>query len=372
MSLDAPTAPLNHARVPLRVDVFLLAGQFPGVSHAQALSDALRYALAAEAAGFDGVWIAEHHFLRYGTCPSALAFAAFLLGRTTKLRVGTAACILSARHPVAVAEEAVLLDELSGGRLDLGVARGGPWIDLQVFGTGLDRYHGGFAESLDLLLGWLSGADKVGADGKTFRFPEVSVVPRPRRPVPVWVAATSQPTVALAAARGLPLLLGMHATTTEKRHLLDHYERHGPSGAEHASAHLAFVADTVAGAEAALRSAMPDWLATTSGYVRVDGTTGPAREPHAYLRHLLDIHPVGSARRCVRRLTETINATGVRRVLLMVEGGGAPAVTLDNIARLGAEVIPHLRRITAPTGSQPSEVDRMDAAAVRRDRVAPT
>ncbi len=95
----------------------------------------------------------------------------------------TAACILSNRHPLALAEEAILLDELSGGRLDLGIARGGPWIDLDVFGTGLHRYHNGFAESVDLLLAWLSGTEKVGADGELFRFPPVAVVPAPGRPV---------------------------------------------------------------------------------------------------------------------------------------------------------------------------------------------
>jgi alkanesulfonate monooxygenase SsuD/methylene tetrahydromethanopterin reductase-like flavin-dependent oxidoreductase (luciferase family) len=235
---------------PVRVDVFLLAGQFPGTGHAQALRDALSYALAAEQVGFDGVWIAEHHFIPYGTCPSALAFAAHLLGRTTRTRVGTAACILSNRHPVALAEEAVLLDELSGGRLDVGVARGGPWIDLDVFGTGLHRYHNGFAESLDLLLRWLSGTEKIGANGQFFQFPPVAVVPKPQRPVPVWVAATSPPTVELAAARGLPLLLGMHATPAEKRRLLDHHHNHSPNGVAttgavaHASAHVAYVADT--------------------------------------------------------------------------------------------------------------------------------
>jgi hypothetical protein len=40
---------------------------------------------------------------------------------------------------------------------------------------------------------------------------------------------------------------------------------------------------------------MPGWLATTSGYVRVDGSSGPSRDPHAYLEHLLGIHPVGPA-----------------------------------------------------------------------------
>jgi alkanesulfonate monooxygenase SsuD/methylene tetrahydromethanopterin reductase-like flavin-dependent oxidoreductase (luciferase family) len=147
---------------PIRLDAFLLADRFPDTSHRQALGDALSYALAAEQAGFDGVWIAEHHVISYGTCPSALAYAGHLLGRTGHIRVGTAVCILSNRHPVALAKEAILLDELSGGRLDLGVARGGPWIDLDVFGTGLRRYADGFAESLDLLLDWLSWGGPSG------------------------------------------------------------------------------------------------------------------------------------------------------------------------------------------------------------------
>ena len=338
---------------PVRVDMFLLAGRFPGSSHAQALHDALSYALAAERAGFDGVWIAEHHFISYGTCPSALAFAAHLLGRTTRIRVGTAACILSNRHPVALAEEATLLDELSGGRLDLGVARGGPWIDLDVFGTGLSRYTHGFPESLDLLLAWLSGTNNVGAHGEFFRFPPVRVVPQPRRQVPVWVAATSEPTVEAAATRGLPLLLGMHAAADEKRRLLDQYDKQptadlpNAGAIPHASAHLAYVADTLTQAHDVLRAAMPSWLSTTVQYVRIDattgGSTGPARDPHAYLEHLLGIHPVGPAELCVRRLAATVATTGVRRLLLMVEGAGDPDRTLANIARLGTEVLPHLR-----------------------------
>lgn len=330
-------------REQVRVDVLLLAGQFAGTSHGQALRNAVSYALAAERAGFDGVWIAEHHFISYGTCPSALALAAHLLGRTTRIRVGTAACILSNRHPIALAEEAALLDEVSGGRLDLGVARGGPWVDLEVFGTGLDRYTHGFAESLDLLLRWLSGTDKVCADGKFFRFPPVAVVPTPRRPVPVWVAATSEPTVELAATRGLPMLLGMHATAGEKRRLISRYEVHGSAQLPHASAHVAYVADTDAAARDVLRTGMPGWLATTGQYVRIDGSARPRRDPHDYLRHLFDIHPVGSPHLCVRRLADTVAVTGVRRLLLMVEGAGDPARTLTNIDRLGAEVLPRLR-----------------------------
>jgi len=330
---------------PVRADLFLLAGQFPGISPGQALARTLTYALAAEQAGFTGVWIAEHHFGSYGTCPSALTLAGYLLGATTTLRVGTAACVLSSRHPVAVGEEAALLAEVSGGRLDLGVARGGPWVDLEVFGTGLARYQAGFPESLNLLLAWLSGAGKVSADGAHFRFRPVTVVPCPARPVPVWVAATSAETAALAAGAGLPLLLGMHDGTRGTRQLLDRYRAAaGQDPAPHARAHLAYVADTTRQARAALRASMPGWLAAAGASVRIDGTDGPARDPAQYLRQLMAIHPVGDPDLCAQRLTDAITGTGVRHLLLMVEGAGDPAATVENITRLGTQVLPRLRR----------------------------
>jgi hypothetical protein len=91
---------------------------------------------------------------------------------------------------------------------------------------------------------------------------------------------------------------------------------------------------------------MPGWLATTEQYPRIDGTTGPACDPLAYLRHLLDIRPVGSPELCVRRLTETVTATGVRRLLLMLEGAGDAERTLANITRFGTEVLPQVRALT--------------------------
>jgi alkanesulfonate monooxygenase SsuD/methylene tetrahydromethanopterin reductase-like flavin-dependent oxidoreductase (luciferase family) len=332
----------------LRVDLFLLAGQFPGHTHAEALRAAVDYTVAAERAGFDGVWLAEHHFSAYGTCPSAVALAGHLLGRTSRLRVGTAAAILSTRHPVALAEETALLDAVTGGRFDLGVARGGPWVDLEVFGTGLDRYaHDGFAAALDLLLSSLSGAGSVAGDRHRFPFRKVPMVPLVERRMPVWVAATGPATVELASARGLPLLLGMHDHDAAKTAMLVRHAAAGvrtpPTG--HVSTHLAFVADTVAEAESVLRRTMPAWLAAAGGSVRIDGSAPPRRDLAAYLEHLLAIHPVGPPARCVQRLAGTVAATGVRRLLLMVEGAGEPQRILGNIARLGREVLPPLRRL---------------------------
>lgn len=322
--------------------MFLLAGQFPGRSQADALGGAVDYALAAERAGLASAWVAEHHFISYGVCPSAVALAANLLGRSSRLLVGTAVCMLANRHPVALAEEAALLDHLGGGRFQLGVGRGRPWVDLEVFGTGLDRYQHGFADSLDLLLAWLE-RDRVGWQGPSFRFREVAVVPRPatRPRPPVVVAATSPATVAVAATRGLPLLLG-HYRQVAERH------GHDPDAVGHLAAAVAQVADTTAEARRCLRAAMPPWLERGVGqYVSIAPGPRPRRDPRAYVEQLLRIHPVGTPEQCAKRLAASAERTGIRRFLLMVEGSGDHARTLDNIARLGAEVAPAL---SSPAG----------------------
>jgi alkanesulfonate monooxygenase SsuD/methylene tetrahydromethanopterin reductase-like flavin-dependent oxidoreductase (luciferase family) len=323
----------------MRIGLFLLAAQFPGQSHTEVLRRTVEAAVTAERAGFDGVWIAEHHFMTYGVCPSATTLAAYVLGRTDRVTVGTAVSVLSTQHPVALAEQAALLDQVSGGRFRLGVGRGGPWVDLEVFGTGLARYESGFAESLDLLLAALR-QDRV-AGGGTFPFRPVPVVPRPLTGPPVVVACTSPGTAALAAGRGLPMLLGMHADDEEKRAMVRAY---GPGAAGHLAAGVAYVADSRAEARRTLRSSMPRWLRPgLAGYVPVDDRPRRPRDPDEYAKLLCDIHPVGTAAECVATLEATAERTGIEHFVLLAEGAGDPARTRENIARLGAEVLPHLR-----------------------------
>jgi alkanesulfonate monooxygenase SsuD/methylene tetrahydromethanopterin reductase-like flavin-dependent oxidoreductase (luciferase family) len=331
---------------PVDMHVFLLAGRLPSGDDAATVAAARSYAEAAERTGFAGVWIAEHHFIPYGVCPSAVAFAAHLLGATQRIAVGTAAAILSNRHPVALGEEAVLLDELSGGRLRLGVARGGPWVDLEVFGTGLDRFTAGFPEALDLLLRWTSGTSTVGADGEQFSFRPVPVVPLPRRPVQTWVAATSPSTVDIAATRGLPLILGVHATDDEKAGLLERYAAtaraygYDPAPVPHAAAYLAQIGDTDADAADAVRRGMSGLLDGTRAYVRVDGSAPAHRDLDAYVEHLIRIGVVGSATTCRDRLAASVARTGVRHALLMIEAARDPDLVRTNLFGLAQALLP--------------------------------
>src|SRR5690606_5940306 len=183
-------------------DLFLLGGVFPGVTPGETLRGLVGHARAAEAARLGGVLVAEHHCIEYGANPSATLMSAHLLAATERIQVGTSVAVLSTRHPVALGEEAATLDALAPGRFRLGVGRGGPCIDLEVFGGGLDRFERGFEEALRLLVRWLSGTDETAAHaGEFFTVPPVRVMP-PGSGGPVWTAATSEGTARLAGRLG--------------------------------------------------------------------------------------------------------------------------------------------------------------------------
>jgi alkanesulfonate monooxygenase SsuD/methylene tetrahydromethanopterin reductase-like flavin-dependent oxidoreductase (luciferase family) len=345
----------------MRIGAFALSAQFPGQGHAEALHRTVRTAVAAEHAGLDSVWLAEHHFMPYGVCPSAITLAGLLLGRTRTIGVGTAVSVLPTLHPVALGEQAALLHLTSGGRLTLGVGRGGPWQDLEVFGTGIEAYQSGFAESLDLLLRWLR-EERVGADGERYRFREVPVVPRADELVddqgasaggpPVIVACTSPASVRLAAERGLPMLLGIHCGDAEKAEMVALWRKtalaNGSSpdevmAAEHVSAGVLQIADRGQDAVEAVTKALPGWLQRgLAAHVTVDGRARPMRDPFAYTELLCGLHPVGTPRLCADRIAATSERTGITRFALLVEGSGDITETEHNVARAGSEVLPLL------------------------------
>lgn len=345
----------------MRVGAFILAAQFPGQGQGEALHRAVRAAEVAEQAGLDDVWLAEHHFVPYGVCPNAVTLAALLLGRTRRIGVGTAVSVLPTQHPVTLGEQAALLHLTSEGRFTLGVGRGGPWVDLEVFGTGLAAYDHGFPESLDLLLRWLR-EPRVGAAGERYAFREVAVVPRPDQALhesaagqagpPVVLACTSPASVRRAAERGLPMLLGMHCGDEEKAEMVALWRaaaleagRDGDevAAAEHVSAGVVQIADARRDAKETLTKAMPGWLRQGLGaHVTVDGRYRAMRDPVAYTELLCGLHPVGPPRLCADRLAATAERTGVRRFALLVEGSGDLAATEENVRRLGSEVLPQL------------------------------
>jgi alkanesulfonate monooxygenase SsuD/methylene tetrahydromethanopterin reductase-like flavin-dependent oxidoreductase (luciferase family) len=157
--------------------------------------------VAAEELGFDSVWVAQHHFeSQQGRLPSPFPFLAAVAERTTRVRLGTAVVTLPLEDPVRVAEDAAVLDALSGGRLELGVGSGsGPDV-FGAFGKNFDRRREDNSRALTLLSALLSGDPVPGTD--------LRIQPAaPRLRDRLWQAAFSQPGARYVGGAGSRLLL---------------------------------------------------------------------------------------------------------------------------------------------------------------------
>lgn len=335
----------------MQCDVFLFTAQFAAMTHSEVISAAVEYALTAERCGYDGAWITEHHFIPYGLCPSAATMAGFILGRTSRLKVGTAVSLLPLHHPVQLAEQAALLDHLSNGRFQLGVGRGGPVIDLEVFGSSLARYECGLPESVDLILQtWTQ--ESVAADGEFFKFRRVTPNLRPltQPHPPLSVACHSGNTIEVAAQRGLPMLLFLHLDDDAKLALLTRYneiaEQHGhdPSRIEHIWAVVGYVADSQAEAQQVVSTTLPPWLKESAqAYQFLRPEDSQREDVEAFLQMILHHHPIGTPEFCVERLATTMERTGLQQVMVVLETPADRQRTVENIERFSGQVLAKLR-----------------------------
>ncbi|MGW6015929.1 LLM class flavin-dependent oxidoreductase, partial [Streptomyces sp. NPDC055210] len=181
----------------MRFDVMLTTAQRPGLEQNDVFTNAVETAGWAEELGYRGIWMLEHHFTRYGLCNSAITMAAYLLGRTRTLRVGSAITIVPLEHPVKLAERVAMIDQLSGGRFDFGVGRGTYVRDFEAFGADMSVNHLTFLQTMkDVLRAWSDEPYTVqGAAGRTLAALPVNPRPLTRPHPPVFVASNSPDTV---------------------------------------------------------------------------------------------------------------------------------------------------------------------------------
>jgi alkanesulfonate monooxygenase SsuD/methylene tetrahydromethanopterin reductase-like flavin-dependent oxidoreductase (luciferase family) len=92
-------------------------------SQARIYREMLEQVEAGEGLGFDSAWLVEHHFLADGICPSPLVTAAAMAARTRRMTIGTSMYLLPLHRPVQSAEDVAVLDNISNGRIILGVGR---------------------------------------------------------------------------------------------------------------------------------------------------------------------------------------------------------------------------------------------------------
>jgi len=140
----------------------------------------------AEALGFHSAWVVEHTF---GTIPALapLELLTYAAAVTQRMRLGAAVLLTALRAPVHSAKSLATLDQLSGGRLIVGVGLGGNPKVYPAFGLTAERRAARFAEGLRVMKR-LWTEPKVTVQGEFYRLDDVSVSPRPRQSPhpPLW------------------------------------------------------------------------------------------------------------------------------------------------------------------------------------------
>ncbi len=188
----------------------------PYTDSANALREAVETVRHAEYLGYAQAWITEHHFNRFSISASIFPLLAHLAAVTTAMRLGTAAVILPLHDIVRVAEDAATVDVLSGGRLMLGVAKGGPFpAQFRHFNVAAAQSRDRMLEAVPLLERLL-GEQSVDFESPWLSLAGVTIHPRPvQRPIPIWLASLSSDSIGLAAQRGYGLM-GASAAPVEK------------------------------------------------------------------------------------------------------------------------------------------------------------
>ena len=206
------------------------------------IDNALAEVELAERLGFDAVWLTEHHFDGASAYADPLVFGAAIAARTRRIRIGFAVVEMAFHHPVRLAAQTALLDNLSHGRLIVGTGRGSAFNHYEYLGFGLTMEEGveRLPEAEELLVrSWTE--DDLHFEGQHWdvKFPQLR--PRPvQKPHPPLVRACISEASTMAMARiGRPILMGVQSMETTRLRLEQYHETmleagHGEEATERA------------------------------------------------------------------------------------------------------------------------------------------
>jgi probable F420-dependent oxidoreductase len=310
----------------------------------------------AEAAGFDSVWLGEHHnsALLY---PAPLVGLAAIASRTRRVRLGTGVLLLPLYHPVAVAEEAAMVDVISGGRLVLGVGAGYAPEEFAAFGVSTKERGSRLDEAVPLIHR-LWSEDDVTHAGRHYRIAGATLRPRPvQRPrPPIWLAGWVEPAIRRAGRLGDAWLGGPSARLDELAGCVRLYRDarraagRDAAGGEVALIRYVFVAESLDRARAVAGAAFIRSFEET--YFRWPHPVVKRPAGELTIERLSEDRIVlGDPASCIRQIERFQRQLGLTHLVCRMSVAGIPAddarASMDLFTR---EVMPALTRARRGTG----------------------
>jgi len=171
-----------------------------GRNMARVIDEIMAEAQTAEASGFDGCFITEHHQQQDGYLPNPLLMASLVGMKTARIKVGTCVLLLPLHHPIHVAEDCAVADLATAGRLILSVGVGYQPPDFDIFEVPISERARRTEEALEILrLAWTG--QRFSFSGTHFHLRDALVSPAPcqRSGPPIWMAAWTAPGLRRAA-----------------------------------------------------------------------------------------------------------------------------------------------------------------------------
>jgi alkanesulfonate monooxygenase SsuD/methylene tetrahydromethanopterin reductase-like flavin-dependent oxidoreductase (luciferase family) len=310
----------------------------------------LRLLELIEQSGFHSYHLAEHHSTPLGMAASPSVFLAAAIQRTSKIKIGPLVYVLPLHHPLRLYEEICMLDNLSGGRLTVGVGRGGALIEHQRLGVDPKMAPAMYHEAFHILMHAFE-VDVVDFEGHFYNYKDYVVQMKPlQRPhPPIWYGAPNAEAVTWAAPRGINVVSlgpGARARAISERYR-EEWQRLGRDGKALPSIGITrhiVVADSDDEAQAIANAAYPRWHDAIDYLWRRSNADFVLKE--IYPRDFAALerigHGVAGSPVTVREYLAGLHAeTGVNTVLCqMVFGDMSFEAAARSIRLFGREVMP--------------------------------
>lgn len=309
--------------------------------------ETLDQAAHAEQLGFSSVWLSEHHFSEEGYLPSLAAVLGALAERTSAARLGTAVLLAPLHHPLRLAEDLAVVDQLSGGRLDVGLAPGYKPDEFAVLGVPKGERGARTDETIEILqLAW--HGERFSYRGRHFSFEDVVVAPPPvQQPgPPIWVGGSSLAAARRAARYGTCFMPDSGAG----QDVFDAYRAQAAARPRVATNRVLFAADS---REAAWKICGDHFLYQFNAYRRWFSAAGDDDSHGAELTDPSVLNPghyfVGTPDDILAAITESQRRLGYEELVFWARPPGMPieqsTASLELIAR---HVLPALDEGAAP------------------------
>ena len=176
----------------------------PAQNHAELYDEYIGLCKMADAGGMRAIWTGEHHGMDFTISPNPFTALVDLSHHTKNVRLGTGTVIVPFWHPVKLAGEAAMSDLITGGRLEIGAARGAYSYEYERMMPGMDAMEAGLRmrETLPLLRQLWAG--DCAHEGSFHSFPATTSAPKPLQEggPPIWVAARDPNSHAFAVEGG--------------------------------------------------------------------------------------------------------------------------------------------------------------------------